>query len=128
VSANAGKNGVANGGKVWEMAILVMRVGVPGALPFFLSEIFEADLLLSFLKVQFFKLSGVILSTDIACGLCTFFYHIPLATRLFVACIHISEDFFIMFVTVRESLQSFRKYPSVPKEVGVPVAKALQSS
>ncbi|CAK9214675.1 unnamed protein product [Sphagnum troendelagicum] len=31
VSANAGKNGVANGGKVWEMAVLVMRVGVPGA-------------------------------------------------------------------------------------------------
>jgi len=82
VSANAGKNGVANGGKVWEMAILVMRVGVPGALPFFLSEIFEADLLLSFLKMQFFKLSGVILSTEIACGLCTFFYHIPLAKRL----------------------------------------------
>jgi len=64
------------------MAILVMRVGVPGALPFFLSEIFEADLLLSFLKMQFFKLSGVILSTEIACGLCTFFYHIPLAKRL----------------------------------------------
>ncbi len=52
MSANAGKNGVANGGKVWEMAVLVMRVGVPGALSFFLSEIFEADLLLSFLNAQ----------------------------------------------------------------------------
>jgi hypothetical protein len=35
---------------------------------------------------------------------------------------------FSLCLSLWESLQSFRKYPSMPKEVGVPVAKALQNS